>query len=225
LTKELAAVPGYARQFERVFGQSVNTEGIAKALAAFQRTLVTRNSPFDRYLAGDKDALSPRAKEGLELFKGDAGCIRCHHGPLLSDGKYYRLGVGRGDQGRGAVTGKREDLYKFRTPSLRDVAETGPYMHDGSLATLFDVVEFYYRGVSSRGLDGLELDIEPLLGQSYSEIDSVVEFLKSLSGEPPNIAPPKTAVGLSLYRGSVRSRSVRPTVLAVDRTQACQSPN
>lgn len=191
LVNELVAIPGYALQFEMVFGQPLNQQDIAKSLAAFQRTLVTRNSPFDRYLSGDKKALSTRAKEGLELFQGDAGCIRCHNGPLLSDGNYYRLGVGGNDEGRGGVTKKRDDLYKFRTPSLRDVAETGPYMHDGSLATLFDVVEFYYRGVPSRGPHGLELDVEPLLGQSYSDVDAIVEFLKSLSGEPPKITTPE----------------------------------
>jgi cytochrome c peroxidase len=187
LVRELAAVPGYARTFEEVFGQRITKQDIGKALAAFERTLVTRNSPFDRYLAGEKGALSHRAKEGLELFQGDAGCIRCHNGPLLSDGKYYRLGVGRDDKGRGGVTKKPDDLYKFRTPSLRDVAATGPYMHDGSQATLFDVVQFYYRGVPSRGPDGLDLDVEPLLGQSYSEIGAIVAFLESLSGEPPEI--------------------------------------
>jgi cytochrome c peroxidase len=191
LVEELRTVPGYGRQFEDTFGEPVNKQNIAKALAAFQRTLFTRNSPFDRYLAGDKKALSNRAKEGLDLFVGDADCIRCHNGPPLSDGKYYRLGVGRDDKGRGAITKNYEDLYRFRTPSLRHVAETGPYMHDGSQATLFDVVQFYYRGVPSRGPNGLDLDVEPLLGQSFSEIEALVEFLKSLSGEPPKITPPE----------------------------------
>jgi cytochrome c peroxidase len=190
LVKELAGLPSYTRLFEEAFGRRINKQDLAKALAAFERTLVTRDSPFDRYLAGEQTALSPRAKQGLELFKGEAGCIRCHHGPLLSDGKYYRLGVGGKDRGRGDVTKQPEDLYKFRTPSLRDVAATGPYMHDGSLISLFDVVQFYYRGVPSRGPDGLDLDIEPLLGQSYAEIGAIVEFLKSLSGEPPKITPP-----------------------------------
>ncbi len=191
LVTELAALPGYAGQFEAIFGRSVRRQDIAAALAAFQRTLVTRNSPFDRYLAGDKKALSALAQEGLNLFRGDAGCIRCHNGPLLSDGKYYRLGAGRDDEGRGAVTEDRADLYKFRTPSLRDVAATGPYMHDGSQATLFDVVQFYYRGVPSRGPGGLDLDVEPLVGQSFSEIDAVVEFLKSLSGEHDEVTRPE----------------------------------
>lgn len=180
LIEELAAVPEYGPQFRQVFGRAVNPQDIARALAAFQRTLVTRNSPLDRYLAGEKDALSDQARQGMELFTGSAGCIRCHHGPLLSDGKFYRLGVGRDDLGRGAVTGQREDRYKFRTPSLRGVQRTAPYMHDGSLATLYDVVQFYYRDVPSRGPEGLPLDIEPLVDQSFSDIDALVAFLKSL---------------------------------------------
>jgi len=189
LVDELAAVPSYAEQFPRAFDRPVNKQDIARALAAYQRTLVTRNSPFDRYLGGEGDALNLAAKEGLDLFRGAAGCGRCHNGPLLSDGKYYRLGISRADPGRAGVTGDEQDRYKFRTPTLLNIAETGPYMHDGSLETLFDVVEFYYRRVPPRGPDGLALDVEPLLGQSYSEIDAIVEFLKSLSGESLTTAP------------------------------------
>ena len=163
---------------------ATGTAAIARALAAYQRTLITPDSPFYRYLAGDTDALSWAAKEGLALFRGDAGCIRCHDGPMLTDGKFHRLGVGGAeDLGRGGVTGVEEDRYRFRTPPLRNIAETGPYMHDGSLETLFDVVEFYYRRVPRRGPEGLPLDVEPLMGQSYSEIDLIVEFLRSLSGD------------------------------------------
>ena len=189
LVDELAVIPNYAGQFQSAFGRPINKVDIARALAAYQRTLITPLSPFDRYLAGDSDALSPAAEEGLELFRRSAGCIRCHNGVLLSDGKYYRLGIGSGDRGRAEVTGRDEDRYKFRTPTLRNVAETGPYMHDGSLRTLFDVVEFYYRGVPQRGPEGLPIDVEPLLGQSYSEIGAIVAFLRSLSGDVPVGAP------------------------------------
>jgi cytochrome c peroxidase len=185
LVTELAADPDYVRQFEQVFGKAINEANIAKALAAFQRSLVRRNSPLDRYLAGDRTALTATARRGLELFIGEADCVRCHHGPLLSDGKYYRLGVGHGDRGRGAVTRERDDDYKFRTAPLRDIALTAPYMHDGSQKTLFDVVEFYFRRAPARGPDDLELDIEPLVDQSYSDIDALVEFLRALTGEPP----------------------------------------
>jgi cytochrome c peroxidase len=191
LEKELTAIPGYEKQFRAVFETSVTRDGIAKAIAAFERTLVSRNSPLDRYLAGNKTALSSEAKQGMEAFMGDAGCARCHNGPLLSDGKAYRLGVEFRDRGLGGVTGRAEDLYKFRTPPLRDVARTGPYMHDGSLATLADVVEFYYRRAPLAGPGGLPLDIDPLVGQSYSEIDLIVAFLNSLTGDAPDITPPE----------------------------------
>lgn len=191
LEKELSEIPGYVEQFQAAFGTNVSRSGIAQALAAFQRTLVTGPSPFDRYIQGDKNSLSNEAKHGLELFLGDAGCVRCHRGPLLSDGQYYRLGVGHGDKGRGAVNGKTEDQYRFRTPSLRNISQTGPYMHDGSQKTLYDVVEFYYRGVPSSHPDGPALDVEPLLGQSFTEISPLVAFLQSLTGEAPEVAPPE----------------------------------
>jgi cytochrome c peroxidase len=190
LEAELAAIPGYVTEFKKVFNTKPDRSGIAKALAAFQRTLVTGPSPLDRYLAGDKDALSGEAKRGFNLFRGEAGCIDCHNGPLLSDGKFYRLGVSHKDEGRAKVTGKKEDRYRFRTPSLRNVAETGPYMHDGSQKTLDDVVTFYFRGIPDSSSDGLTPDRSALLGQSFSDIAPIVEFLKSLSGKAPEVTPP-----------------------------------
>lgn len=190
LEKELNAAPDYVRQFQAVFGTDVTRAGIGQALAAFQRTLVSRNAPLDRYLAGDRTALSEEARRGLELFRGDAGCVRCHNGPVLSDGQFYRLGIGTPDEGLGGVTGKKEDRFKFRTPSLRDVARTGPYMHDGSLKTLEEVVQFYYRLAPRRGPEGLPLDVEPLLGNSLSEVSDLVAFLEALSGEAPDVTAP-----------------------------------
>lgn len=190
LERELAAITGYVEQFQDVFGTEVTRDGIAKALAAFERTLITGPAPFDRYLAGERDALSFEARRGLELFVGDADCARCHHGPLLSDGEFYRLGVTSEDKGRAAVTGDAKDRGKFRTPSLRHVAETAPYMHDGSQPTLHRVVEFYLRGAPTTS-SGLPLDIEPLLDLSYSDIGSLVAFLDSLTGEPPDVEPPE----------------------------------
>jgi cytochrome c peroxidase len=190
LETEVSAIPGYAAQFERVFQTKVTRDGIAKSLAAFERTLVAGPSPFDRYLAGDKKALSDQAKRGLELFTGDAGCVRCHNGPMLTDGKFYRLGVESNDEGRAAATKDKQDRGKFRTPSLRNVSATGPYMHNGSLATLDNVVEFYYRGVPT-GNAGAALDVEPLSGRSFTEVGDIVAFLESLAGEMPKIEPPQ----------------------------------
>lgn len=191
LEDELATIPGYVSEFQTVFGTKPNRDGVAKALAAFQRTLVTGPSPYDRFLAGDKDALADEAKRGLELFRGDAGCIECHNGPLLSDGKFYRLGVSFKDEGRAKISGKTDDRYRFRTPSLRNIAETAPYMHDGSQKTLEEVVTFYFRGIPASGPDGLRLDTESLDFLSFSDIDAMVEFLKSLSGKAPKVTPPK----------------------------------
>lgn len=190
LETELAAIPGYVAEFKDVFGTRPGKDGIAKALAAFQRTLVTEPSPFDRFLTGDEDALSADAKRGLELFRGEAGCIECHNGPLLSDGKFYRLGVSFNDEGRANITGRKEDRYRFRTPSLRNIAETGPYMHDGSQKTLDEVVTFYFRGIPDSGPDGLSPDTAALDGLSFSDVAPMVEFLKSLSGKAPKITPP-----------------------------------
>ena len=190
LEKELAQVPGYVTQFKAVFGKNPNRQNLARALAAFQRTLVTGPSPFDRFLAGEKDALSADSLAGYDLFRGEAGCIACHNGPLLSDGKFYRLGVSFRDEGRARVTGKKEDRYRILTPTLRNVAQTGPYMHNGSIKTLDDVVMFYYRGVPRLGRDGLAPEIETLQDRSFSEIPLLVAFLEALTGEVPKITPP-----------------------------------
>jgi cytochrome c peroxidase len=189
LEEELNAVPAYIAQFQAIFGTRVTRDGIAKALASFERTLVTGPSPYDRFLGGAKDALSPEATRGRELFFGNAGCSRCHQGPLLSDEKFYRLGFTQ-DMGQGLVTGKTEDNYKFRTPSLRNVARTGPYMHDGSFRTLDDVLFFYFRGIPNSAADGLSLDIESLQGVALDEIPDLIAFLDALTGEEPIIAPP-----------------------------------
>jgi cytochrome c peroxidase len=125
----------------------------------------------------------------MDLFFGPAGCARCHHGPLLTDEKFYRLGFSQ-DKGLGLVTGKPGDNFKFRTPSLRNVARTGPYFHDGSFGTLDAVLFFYLRGVSNSGPDGLSLDIETLQNVSIDETSDLIAFLESLSGPEPNITAP-----------------------------------
>ncbi|MCA9055050.1 MAG: cytochrome-c peroxidase [Planctomycetaceae bacterium] len=191
LEAELAEIPGYVMSFQEVFDTRPNRSGIAKALSAFQRTLLTEPSPFDRFLQGDEGALSADAKRGLELFRGEAGCIECHNGPLLNDGGYYRLGVSFRDEGRGQVTGDKQDRFRFRTPSLRNVADTAPYMHDGSQKTLEDVVLFYLRGIPASAPDGLTPDTAALTGVSISDVPAIVAFLESLSGPMPKITPPE----------------------------------
>jgi cytochrome c peroxidase len=190
LEGELEAVPSYVDRFQAAFGSTPNRRDVARALAAFQRSLVTGPSPYDRYLAGDQTALSEQAKRGLELFQGRARCIECHNGPTLSDGKYYRLGISEDDVGRAQVTGKKEDRYRFRTPSLRNVELTGPYMHDGSLKTLDDVLSFYYRGSPYTSIEGLTPESPDLLGLRFSDLLDLEAFLKSLTGELPEVMAP-----------------------------------
>lgn len=191
LEQELNEIPGYVSQFASVFGTKPNRKDVAKALAAFQRTLVAGPSPFDLYLQGDEDALSADAKRGLELFVGEARCIECHNGPMLSDGNYYRMGISEEDLGREKVTGRKEDRYRFRTPSLRNIAETGPYMHNGLVHSLDAAVTFYYRGAPQTTTEGLTMDAPDLRGLSLSDVPYLVAFLESLSGKAPDFTPPK----------------------------------
>ena len=117
------------------------------ALASYVRTFLSGNSAFDRYMAGDAAAMSAAEQLGLRLFTGKAGCSSCHVGPNFTDERFHNTGAGDGsDPGRCAVTGREEDRGAFKTPSLREAARTPPYMHDGSLATLEDVIEFYDKG-------------------------------------------------------------------------------
>ncbi len=191
VVRKLNAIPGYRAQFEQVFGTEATTDGIAKAIAAFERTVVSGPSPFDRYLMGDKHALTPAARRGLDLFNGKAHCSPCHSGPMLSDQSFHNLGVGmrvaNPDIGREKVTNDPADLGRFKTPTLRNIALTAPYLHDGSEKTLKDVVEFYDRGgVPNPNLDPLMVP----LGLTGREKADLVAFLESLNGTMPEIAKP-----------------------------------
>lgn len=192
VAQNLAPVPGYQAQFRRVFGTGVTPEGVAKAIAAYQRTLVSGNSPYDRYRAGDAKALTAAARRGLALFEGKASCVKCHNGFNFSDQGFHNTGVGTGsdhpDLGRYEVTRRNVNKAAFKTPTLRDVARRGPYMHDGSIATLRDVVAFYDRG----GIVNPSLSPEMArLNLSRSEREDLVAFLESLTGEiAPDAAKP-----------------------------------
>ena len=192
VVQKLRVIDGYKAQFISVFGTDVTTEGIARAIAAFERTVVSGPSPYDRYLAGDTRAMSEAAVRGRQLFDGKAGCRACHAGSLFSDQSFHNIGVGmdrqQPDIGREAVTRSPTDRGAFKTPSLRNVALTWPYLHDGSATTLADVVEFYDRG----GVPNPTLDvrIRPL-GLSPDEQADLVAFLQALTGTPPHITRPQ----------------------------------
>jgi len=187
LIAELQAVPGYVEGFKSVFGSAVTAENVAKALAAFERTVVIRDSKFDKYLAGDLNALTAQEKKGGEVFLGKGSCASCHTGPNLTDNAYHNLGHS-GDEGRYAVTKKEEDKGRFRTPGLRGLSYTKPYFHDGSAKTLEDVVEYYDKG----GEAGANKDplMKPL-GLTAEEKANLVAFLKAMDGTNPTTAAPK----------------------------------
>jgi cytochrome c peroxidase len=180
----LRADESYRSAFLEVFGGSPSLDTVTKAIAAYERTLVTPDGPFDRYARGEKRALAGAEKRGLLLFVGKAACTQCHRGPNFADDKFHRIGLADpADQGRFAVTHREEDRGAFKTPSLRNVALTAPYMHDGSLASLEAVVDFYDRGGDAKpGRSELIFPLE----LSAAEKADLVAFLKSLTGRIPD---------------------------------------
>jgi len=172
---KLNAIQGYKEQFQKVFGTDVTSEGIAKAIAAYERTVLSGDAPYDRFKAGDKTALSDAAQRGMKLFFGKANCAACHAGPNFTDNGFHNIGLSGNDEGRIVVTKVTGDKGAFKTPTLREIAKTGPYMHDGSLKTLEDVVAQYVKG----GTPNPQLDEEIYpLKLSAEEIADLVTFLK-----------------------------------------------
>jgi cytochrome c peroxidase len=199
---KLSGDPEYKKLFAQAFGAGPITIGkVEMAIASFERTVISGNSPFDRYqYGGDKTAMKPAAIRGLALFKdpNKGNCVTCHKiedsYALFSDGKYHNLGVGLNsegeltDLGRYGETKVEADKGAFRTPTLRSIALTGPYMHDGSVKTLRRVVDFYVGGGNSNPQLDKEIKQLHLSGQ---EREDLVAFLEALTGEiPPNVGPP-----------------------------------
>jgi cytochrome c peroxidase len=219
----IGAMPEYAKEFERVYGTAVNMDGIAKAVAAFERTLVSANAPLDRYLAGDVNSMSEAARSGMGLFRGKARCSVCHAFnqnfstfatfPFLTDMNYRNTGVAAnydgfgalarramtaardqtdgvppevakderaGELGRFLISGNTLDVGAFRTPSLRNVELTAPYFHDGSAATLEDVVRYYIKGGNQNA--NRDWQLEPV-ALNEEEQRNLVEFLKALTSD------------------------------------------
>lgn len=192
----IAGLPDYQSRFEAAFDEPVSIANIVKSIASYERSLLSANSPFDRWhFAEVTDAMSPAAKAGFKLFIGKAGCVVCHtiarNNALFTDHTYHNSGIGKlgversvgdrpADLGREAVTHEAGDRFRYLTPSLRNVATTPPYMRDGSLPTLDAVVRFYNSGgAANSGLDPL---LHPL-GLTEHEIAALVTFLESLTGD------------------------------------------
>jgi cytochrome c peroxidase len=162
---------------------------VARAISAFERTLITPDSPFDRYLNGDKNALSLEEKRGLVLFIGKASCSQCHNGPNLTDDKFHNLGSYRPDDtGRYKVTRAEKDRGAFKTPTLRNIALTMPYMHDGSLRTLEEVIDHYDQG-GGRARNKSDLILK--LSLTQQEKSDLAAFLKTLTGKMPQFSRPQ----------------------------------
>ncbi len=192
--KRLSAIEGYAKQFQEVFGEPVNRHNLAKAIAAFERTVLSGNAPYDRFKAGDAGALSEQAQAGMKLFFGKANCSGCHVGPNFTDNGFHNLGVSfhkdDPDYGREGISKLRGDRGAFKTPTLREIARTAPYMHDGSLKTLEEVVEYYSQGATPN--DYLDEEIFELKLSDVQKA-SIVAFLKEglSSSDYPDIEPPE----------------------------------
>ena len=174
----------YREAFRLVFDRDLCSDDLARALAAYTRTILSGNSPYDRYLNGDREALGEQARQGMRLFRGKAGCIACHVGANLTDERFHNTCVGFRDGrltdfGRAEVTKDPRDRGAFKTPTLREVSRTAPYMHDGSFSTLEEVIDFYDKG--GRENPQLDPEIRPL-GLSAEEKRALQAFLQSLSG-------------------------------------------
>jgi cytochrome c peroxidase len=189
----LSGIQAYQPLFQKAFGDpTITKERVAMAIASFERTVLGGNSKFDRYSNGDKAAMNESEIRGHELFFGKANCTKCHVGTNFSDSDFHNLGVGmkavKPDFGRFEVTKDDKDKGAFKTPSVRDVTRTGPYMHDGSIKTLEEVVELYDKG----GEPNKWLDFRIVkLNLTPQEKTDLVNFMKALDSDPyPMVAEP-----------------------------------
>jgi cytochrome c peroxidase len=179
---KLNAIPGYRKQFQKVFGGEAAPETVAKALACYMRTIISQTTPFDKWQAGDESAVSDAAKRGYEVYK-KAKCDTCHSGALLTDQQYHNVGIGmkaeKPDVGRFTVTKVEKDTGAFKTPTLRDIAESAPYFHDGSVATLEEAIKI----MASGGIDNPHLDRNNLekTELTEAEVRDLVEWMKALT--------------------------------------------
>ena len=175
--KTLKKNKAYLKEFNDIYSNGITTENVADAIAEFETALITPNAPFDRYLRGDKQAISQEAQEGYRLFEAK-GCVICHHGVNIGGNFYNKFGIYKDanshNLGRYNITKREEDKYVFKVPSLRNISLTSPYMHDGRFDTLHDAVEFMTEHQLGRFMKS-------------EEIDAIVAFLKSLTGEIPEI--------------------------------------
>jgi len=189
IVKNLNAIPAYKKAFHKAFGKDATRQNIAKAIAAYERTLIARHSPFQRYINGNKKALSTAAKRGFDLFRNKAQCAACHTPPLLTDNGFHNIGVPqvgplKADVGRYAVTHDEDDKGAFKTPTLYNSASFTFSMHDGAFSTMEQVIEHYNKGGDPKNANQDDL-IEPL-HLTRKEKSDLIAFIKSLTDKRLN---------------------------------------
>ena len=179
--RKLRRIEGYKELFKRAFGSDdIGPDRMTAAISIFEKTITSGKSRFDQFLEGDKKALNNSELRGLHLFRTKARCINCHNGPFFSDNSFHNSGFSNNDAGYYKVTHKDEDSAKFKTPSLRDVTKTGPWMHDGHMKDLSQIINRYSLGKFPRGTDPL---LKPT-GLSSKEQKDLLNFLYAISAEP-----------------------------------------
>ena len=188
LPRKLRQIKGYAPLFEAAFGDAaINPHRITEAIAVFERIIVSRKSKFDEFLSGNKRALNNDELKGLHLFRTKARCMNCHNGPLFSDNQFHKtnLPFTDNDDGLYKVTHIEDDKGKFKTPSLRDVMNTAPWMHDGSIKDMAIVLELYRKGspAADRLLKGFHLGRKENLSHLFA-------FLNAISSPPMEFKKP-----------------------------------
>jgi len=191
MVKRLQAITGYRPLFSAAFGDSnVTKEKVAQAIADFERTIVSTDAPFDHWLAGDKNAMSASAKRGFALFNGKADCAKCHSGWRFTDDSFHDIGALGEDPGRANILPGLDSMnHAFKTPPLRDVARRAPYMHDGSEATLEQVVELYDKGGRIRRPGSIATEVHPLSLTPQARED-LVAFLLTLNSPSQAVTMP-----------------------------------
>jgi cytochrome c peroxidase len=191
----LSADPSMQRAFAEAFPQApkVDAGNLAKAIATYERTFVSPETRFDRWVAGEAGALSEREAAGFRLFTGKAGCVKCHSGFAFTDYAFHDIGLAGDDRGRGAVLRLAVAEHGFKTPGLREVGRSAPYMHDGSLATLDDVLRHYQSEIVERST--LSKDLTRPLTLTEAERADLIAFLATLTSEAEPTVPAKIAAG------------------------------
>jgi cytochrome c peroxidase len=189
LIDRLKSISGYQKKFDEVFpGEGISEKNIAASIATFERTIVSAEAPFDRWVGGDEKAIGEDAKRGFILFNTKANCMSCHSGWTFTDDSFHDIGVPGADSGRSKIIEIEATQFAFKTPTLRGVASRPPYMHNGSEATLESVIELYDRGGRAHRAS-LSPEIRPL-HLSAAEKRALVAFLRTLDGTPRPVSLP-----------------------------------